>query len=53
MRRATILTAFVLALMASMSAYASISHGPGGDPGGEGNFTLFHGPGGDPGGEGN
>ena len=49
MRRVTILTAFVLALMVSASAYGSISHGPGGDPDdGGGNVSLFHGPGGDP-----
>lgn len=50
MKRATIFTAFVLALFLSGRVYGTSFHGPVGDPGGDGNF---HGPVGDPGGDGN
>ena len=50
MKRATILTAFVLALFVGGRVYGNSFHGPLGDPGGDGNF---HGPLGDPGGDGN
>ena len=55
MKRASVLTAFVFALLMGSRLYGATFHGPDGDPGGDGNFhvSMFHGPDGDPGGDGN
>ena len=53
MKRATILTAFVLALLLSGRVYGTSFHGPIGPPDGDGNIQLAHGPIGPPDGDGN